>query len=134
MLESEALCIEEAENCISSAEDNIADLECRLADTENKLAALTNRMDDPGARSQRDNICPNSSTWKPRKARSGWTGATEVSINMPRVVIMKFHYPADKMKIQALGVKQKLKYEGTRISIRKRSCSNGGASTSCAKS
>lgn len=56
MLESEAQCIEEAENCISSAEDNIADLECRLADTENKLAALTNRMDDPGARSQRDNI------------------------------------------------------------------------------
>lgn len=36
---------------------------------------------------------------------------------MPRVVIMKLHYPADKMKILALGAKQRLEYEGTRISI-----------------
>ncbi len=26
--------------------------------------------------------CPNSSTWKPRKARSGWTGATEVLVDL----------------------------------------------------
>ncbi|CAJ1072046.1 uncharacterized protein LOC120433173 [Xyrichtys novacula] len=37
---------------------------------------------------------------------------------VPRVVVMKLHYPADKMKILAVGAKQKLEYEGSRISIR----------------
>lgn len=37
---------------------------------------------------------------------------------MPHIVIMTLHYPVDKMKILVLGVKQKLEYEGARISIR----------------
>lgn len=142
-LESESQRIEEAENRISSAEDTIADLEGRLADTENKLAALTNRMDDQEARSRRDNIrifgikegIEGSNalhffeTWLPKflhmETKKGrirldrcHRGLGRPKSGMPRVVIMKLHYPADKMKILALGAKQKLEYEGTKISIR----------------
>lgn len=142
-LESESQCIEEAENRISGAEDIIADLECRLADTENKLAILSNRMDDQEARSCRDNIrifgvkegIEGSNalhffeTWLPKilhlDTKKGrirldrcHRGLGRPKPGVPRVVIMKLHYPADKMKILALGAKQKLEYVGARISIR----------------
>lgn len=47
---------------------------------------------------------------------------------------MKLHYPADKMKILTLGAKQKLEFEGARITIRPSKCPAAGeVFTRCAK-
>lgn len=136
-IQSDAQRIEEMENRISTAEDIIANLECRPTNMENRLAALTNRMDDHEARSRRDNIRilvvkegiegsgPSQffETWLPKllhmETKKGkiWLdrchrGLSRPKPGMPRVVIMKLHYLADKLRILALAAKQKLEYEG----------------------
>lgn len=100
-------------------------------------------MDDQEARSRRDNIrifgvkegIEGSNalhffeTWLPKllhmETKKGrirldrcHRGLGRPKPGTSRVVVMKLHYPADKMKILALGAKQKLEYEGARISIR----------------
>lgn len=142
-IENEAKRLDEAEQRISNTEDSIAELEAKITSAEEMLANVTSRLNDQEARSCRDNIkifnlkegtegrnpiaffetwlpkllhmeCPNGRIILDRCHRSPGHPRS----GAPRPVIMKLHYPVDKMKILALSSSRKLEYDGTTIDIR----------------
>uniref|UniRef100_A0A3B3C801 L1 transposable element RRM domain-containing protein n=1 Tax=Oryzias melastigma TaxID=30732 RepID=A0A3B3C801_ORYME len=142
-LEGNSQRLNEAETRISTAEDTIASLETRLLDTEKKLAALTNRIDDQEGWNRRDNIrifgvkegvegkdvVSYFEAWLPKlldmETKKGrlrldrcHRSSGQPKPGVPRVVIMKLHYPRDKAKVLALAAKRKLLFEGATINIR----------------
>lgn len=142
-IESESRRLNDAECRISSTEDGLAELEAKLTNAEKKLEAIAERLDDQEARARRDNIrifgvkegiegrnaLAFFETWLP-KILNLETAEGRIRLDrchrsfgrpkpgVPRAVIMKLHYPADKMKILALSVKHKIEYEGSTIAVR----------------
>lgn len=162
-IESESQCLGEAETRISNAKDILADLEARFTDTETKLAAITNWIDDQEVRACRDtirvfavkegikekNALSFFETWLPKPLNSETTkgrirqnrchkNLVSLKSGIPCTVIMRFHYPADKMNILALNAKLKLEYlfklERPMVTSHKMSSSSGGTSTESARS
>uniref|UniRef100_A0AAV2LVX3 Uncharacterized protein n=1 Tax=Knipowitschia caucasica TaxID=637954 RepID=A0AAV2LVX3_KNICA len=144
-LDAESLRLDAAEQRIAVTEESVEELETRLANAEKKLALMAGRLDDQEARGRRDNLriygvkegfekgnaLSFFETWLPkllnfdapkgrlvldRCHRTG--GAGHFGSDTPRPVIMKLHYPADKMRVLSLCAGRKLTWEGATITIR----------------
>ncbi|KAL7407534.1 hypothetical protein ABVT39_009785 [Epinephelus coioides] len=129
---------------VSPLQRIVTSLEAQLTDAKESLIVLTRRMDDQEARSHRDNLRIFGvkegtegknpliffETWLPKvlnlEAKNGrirldrcHRGLGKSTSDKPRVVIIKLHHPADKVKIlAAFNAKPKLKYGGLQITIR----------------
>lgn len=141
-IESEARRLDLAEQRISNTEDSMVELEAKIASAEEKLASITDRLDDQEARSRRDNIkilnlkegmegrnaLTFFETWIPRLLNLE-TPNGRITLDRchrlgrprpgaPRPVIMKLHYPVDKVKILSAVAGRKLEFEKNIIFIR----------------